>query len=195
MKLLLDLLLLAGRAEDARTLLDRAELRRNPDGLGLYDLPATDGTRRWAYRFQAYDWFDLCQSAGVGAYDRAADALARLDDRFRREEAGVRAAVIPGLTWRLAAEAGLGAAPAAVPAATYVRIGREQFVGLAVQRAVLDVERADLCVVGSTLLLEQGRAEAAAAPLGRAADLYPRAAAAPARPGWPLAVRLLAATR
>src|SRR6202043_3382971 len=104
------LLLFTGRAQDARDLLDRAEMQRNPTGLGFHDLPGgRPGGRRWSYRFPAYDWFDLCQAAAAGHYDRAASALERLREQMERQGDLNRARLQPRLAWELTSELGVGA--------------------------------------------------------------------------------------
>lgn len=193
LRLLLDLLLLTGQAQDARDLLDRDELRRNPAGLGLYDLPggARDG-RRWSYRFLAYDWFDLCQAAAAGHYDRASSALDRLRTRLKREGNIAVPRLTPELAWRATAEVGLGAVPAAIPLRVQARVERSRVAGWMAQAQFVPVERADLHALEGMLLLEQGWPAEAGEHFRRALALYRLAGdTALALPGRPLAVRYL----
>ena len=89
LQLLLEQLIRVGLAADARTLLDRDELRRNPDRLGLYE--GHDYLDRpWGYRLHAYDCFDLCASVAAGRYVGAAGAAERLRSRLRAQEEASR---------------------------------------------------------------------------------------------------------
>jgi tetratricopeptide (TPR) repeat protein len=188
-RLVLDLLLLTGRAQDARELLEREELRRNPDGLGVYELPGRPQGRRWGYVFPAYDWFDLCQAASAGNYARAAGALERMRGRMQRQGELMRTRLVPETARRLASEIGVGAVPAAVPLRLYKRLERDSAAALLVQNDFLLVERADLYTLEGMLLLERGRPQGAAAQFQRGLALYRQATDnAPAVPGRPLAV-------
>jgi tetratricopeptide (TPR) repeat protein len=206
LRLLLELLLHTGRAQDARDLLDRPEMRRNPDGLGIYDLAATSpaparagaaragetragrSPRRWSYRFPAHDWFDLCQAAAAGHYDRASRALERMRSRMTDQGARISARFVPVLARCLTAEVGLGATPAALPLRLANRLQRDPVAGLLVQNQFQLVVRADLHVLEGMLLLERGQPERAGGHFRRSLKLYPQAAeTAPALPGQPLA--------
>jgi tetratricopeptide (TPR) repeat protein len=193
LRLLLELLLATGRAQDARTLLDRAELRGNPDGLGVYDLAGGGpGRRRWGYSFPAYDWFYLCQSSAAGHYRNASIALERLRERLEVQANPLRAWVTPRLASRLASEVGLGAAPGSIALRVGRRLDRDLFATSIVQSLFMSVERADLHVIEGMLLLERGDPVEAGGQFRRALTLYRRlAATAPALPGQPLAHRYL----
>jgi hypothetical protein len=181
LRMLLELLLLTGRAEDARDLLDREEFRRNPDGLGFYDLP---GGQRYGYRFHAYDWCDLCRSAAAGDYDRAAGAAQRLRDRMKREGDVMHARLAPQLALQVTSDLGSAAAPETVLFSRYNRLPRERLSGWLVQGQFLLVERADLHAVDAMLRLERGQPDRAADEFRAALPLYDAAAAtAPALPG------------
>src|SRR5205085_349261 len=111
-RLLLELLLMTGRTQDARVLLDRDEMRRNPDGLGTYDLLGNrPGGQRFGYRFVAYDWFDLCQSAASGDYERATRSLTRLRGRMRLQGEQLSGPLTRATLGHMVTELGLGAAP------------------------------------------------------------------------------------
>jgi hypothetical protein len=189
LRLLLELLLLTGRARDARDLLDREELRRRPDALGFFDLPgAGNDGRRWGYRFLAFDWFDCCQAAAAGDYDRACRALERLDERMERQGKHNSDLLGPAAARQLTSEVGLGAVPAALPLRIYARLQREQAAGLVVQNQFQLVERADLNALGGMLLLERGLPEQAGEHFRHSLALYRLAAdSAPALPGQLLA--------
>jgi tetratricopeptide (TPR) repeat protein len=167
LRLLLDLLLLTGRAEEARVLLDREEMRRHPDGLGWYDLPADVARPPWGYPLLAYDWFDLCCRAAAGQYGGIAVPAGRLRDRLRPPPG--RAGTEPaGIAWRLASEVGLGAAPGSALPRFLRRLDREA-AAAPLARAMF---AGDLHVLEGMLLLESGRPTPAAAHLKKALTLY-----------------------
>jgi hypothetical protein len=180
-RLLLELLLLTGRARDAGELLDRKEMQSNPGGLGVYSLPAG---HRWAYRFGAFDWFDLCRSAARGATDRAVAAL----DRLRRPMRVVFEQNHKQLRRRFAAqcagEVGLGAVPGALLPRLVAHLFRQEAGGQLFQTELLLVVQGDLDVVEGMLLLESGLPREAAERFRRGLTLYGRAEkTAPALPG------------
>jgi tetratricopeptide (TPR) repeat protein len=196
LRLLLELLLHTGRAQDARDLLDRAELRRHPLGLGPYDLVGgQQGGRRWGYRFLAYDWFDLCQAAAVGNYEAASAALQRLRDRLQREGPTILARLRPALARWLASKWGLWAVPPALgPRLTALLLERagDQVTAMLSESLFLPAARADLHVVEGMLLLERGLPEQAGTEFRRARALYRRSrASALVLPGRPLTQRYL----
>lgn len=189
LRLLLELLLLTGRAQEARDLLDRGELRRNPDGLGFYDLA---GGRGWSYRFPAYDWFDLCQTAAVGNYDSASRALERMRVRMKQQGEQIGSLLSGAVAWRVASEVGLSTDLAALCLRGQARAERNLVVGLLLQCQFLRVVRADLHVLDGMLLLERGWPGQAGAQFNRSLALYREAAdTAPALAGQPLAISYL----
>jgi hypothetical protein len=193
-RLLLELLLRTGRAQEARELLDREELRRSPNGLGFFDLPVEiPGNRRWAYRLPAYDWFELCQRAAAGNYDHASMALQRLRQRLQQERETAETQLRPVLAFRLASEIGFGSIPVPAMANLVERPEREQTAAVLELSYFLPIERADLFVVEGMLLLERGRPAAAREQFENSLPLYRRAeSAVPALPGQFLALRFLA---
>jgi tetratricopeptide (TPR) repeat protein len=189
LRLLLELLLFTGRASEARDLLDRDEMRRNPSGLGYYDLA---GSRRWSYRFLAYDWFDVLQTTATGNYDGAARALERMRNQLEREGNALTARLSPALALRVTSELGVSTEPSTVPLRMYANLEREQVSGWVVQSQFLPVERADLHTLEGMLLLERGQPEQAREHFRRSASLYRDAAeTVPALPGKPLTLRYL----
>jgi hypothetical protein len=190
LRLLLELLLSTGRAQEARDLLDRDEMRARPTALGLYELPFPHGDERLAYQFLAYDWFDLCQAVGAGDYERAAAAIARLQKRTEQAEA-FGGPLRAGVEAQLASEVGLGAAPESLFLRAYQRQKREAITRLYVQNRFGLAERADLHVIEGMLLLERGLPGQAGEQFRRALQWYRKADHAPARPGEPLARRYL----
>ncbi len=188
-RLLLELLLTTGRARDARVLLDRRELQENSANLGEFVLPAG---HRWGYRFRAFDWFDLCQSAAAGATDRAVAAL----DRLRRPMGVGLDADLVRLKRRLpalyAGEVGMGAVPSAFGPRLVARLIREQDRIRLFQDELLLVEQGDLDVVEGMLLLEAGLPGPAGESFRRSLPLYSRAEeTALGLPGQVLARRYL----
>jgi hypothetical protein len=191
LRLLLDLLLATGRAAEARELLARPEIEKNPDGLGVHQLNGgmKDG-QTWGYAFVAYHWFDFCQSAASGHYTTASAAAARLKDRAAREEAGFGPAMFRGLALQVASETGFGVTPATTVIRAATARERVRLTGLFAQVRFLAAVRADLEVLEGLLWLEQGST-------GRAAVLFEHAGAeyaaaghiAPARPGMSVAGR------
>jgi tetratricopeptide (TPR) repeat protein len=196
LRLLLELLLTTGRAQDARDLLDRDEMRANPAVLGTYDVAGgRPGGRRWVYRFGAYDWFDLCQAAGAGSYDKASAALERLRGQLGGGEA-LRGRLPGILAWRVTAEVGLGAVPGALALRLHARLERDRVAGWLGQADFLPVEVADLHALEGMLLLERGAPGLARPHFTRALGLYSTAhAGVPALPGRPLAERYLGRLR
>jgi hypothetical protein len=195
--LLLRILVQTGQVEAARALLDRDELVRNPAALGLYELPGGmwEG-RPWSYRLTAYQWFDLCQAAGAGRYDRAGAALDRLRGRLDREYKEVMPQIRRSLTQLIGSEIGLSVPVASPLARLHVSRERARIVGYAADATFLLVQRADLHTVGGLLLAEQGQPAAAEAEFAQAITLYRQAEpVAPSPPGLSLGVKYQEAFR
>jgi tetratricopeptide (TPR) repeat protein len=198
LRLLLELLLSTGRAQDARDLLDRAEMRRNPDRLGVYELVGNrqPGGPTWGYLFPAYDWFDLCQCAAAGRHAGAASALERLRERMRLLGSHLTPRLTREIAWRLTTEVGLGATPELFALRLLARGERERVWGLFVQNRFLLVVRADLHTLEGMLLLERGLPAEADEQFRNSLQLYREGAdTAPALPGLPLAHRYLSRLR
>jgi hypothetical protein len=192
--LLIDLLIQTGQVADARVLLDREELRRNPRSLGVYSLARTakpDGTRG-TYQFQAYDWLDFCQNAVAGRYLGALAALDRLSERLAEEERRSLPGLETAIAWTLASELGYCAPP--VPPTVWLRttLDRVAAAGLLAQNRALSVAQADLATVAGVLELERGDPRAAAVRFEGAMRRFTAPAVARlSRPGEPLAARYL----
>lgn len=190
--LLADLLLQTGQVAECRILLDRNELRRNPNGLGFYNLPRKanpDGTR-WTYRLYAYDWLDLCQHAAAGRYQDAAAAVDRLIARFDIEERRIVDALTMGSATLFASEVGLGVPP--TPPIARLMAMKEQvaMTELLNHNKSLSITRADLATLMGVLELERGNLGAATVRFETALSLYRDAVFFTlSRPGEPLATR------
>jgi hypothetical protein len=194
LRLLLELLTWAGQAADVRALLDRDELRRNPDALGNYVIPGgvQDG-RPWSYAVHTYDWYDLLQSAAAGRYGAAVGAADRLRARLRAQEGGSRRMLAPQAAHQLVSQAGMVAGPGA---AWHLPFAVRNRAGLLDVFAIVNLAaaaRADLHVIEGLLHLERGTTGAAGQQFATAVRVYTTdAAAGRIHPGRPLAERYLA---
>lgn len=195
--LLLRVLVQTGQVEQARVLLDREELVHNPASLGFYDLAG--GQRNghpWGYRFSAYSWYDLCQAAGSGRYERAFAALGRLRDQLEQDRQRVGPQVVKAFARQVVSEIGLAAPPA--PPCSRLHVEREcnRLAGYLSVTAFLPVQQADFDTIGGLLLAEQGRPVEAGQQFQRALDRYARAEpTAPVLPGRGVALRYQNAIR
>src|SRR5262245_3995233 len=197
LRLLLELLLWTGRAQDARALLERGELRRNPGSLGGYEIPVgLHGGRPWVYRVPAYDWFDLCEAAAAGRYAGATAVAERLRVGLGREEASARRPAQSGATFLSASVAGMGALPAGAWGLPYPARECRGLGELLAQIDFLAVARADLHVLEGVLNLEQGAGSAAAEQFAVAQGLYDATAGRiPVQPGRRVCERYAQAIR
>lgn len=194
LSLLLDLLLQTGQAPEARVLLERAELRRNPDSLGVFTLPgrSPQGSAPWAYRFPTYDWFDFSQCAAVGRYSGAAAAIERLRHQLEKDERAVAPANTLALARQVTSETGFALPPANVLSRLHWARERARLSGLLAQLRFLSVARGDLAVLGGVLELERGNPSGAAERFRVALALYAAAKELNSTlPGEPLARRYL----
>lgn len=156
--LLADLLLQTGQSAECRILLDRPELKQNPDVLGVYNLPrkSTTSGARIPHRIHAYDWLDACASAAAGRYAVALESIDRIIARTRTEE--VR--MLPGLSRGAAALAASDIALGASPGQPLLRLA-----GVGEQKSLADYvdvlrhltgTRADLATLAGILDCERG---------------------------------------
>jgi tetratricopeptide (TPR) repeat protein len=190
--LLAELLLQTGQVQECRALLDRAELRRNPNALGNFSLarkPNPDGSRP-PYQLHAYDWLDLCQCAAAGHYAGAQEAIGRLCERLAARAQTETLAVADAAAAVLAIEVGLGAPPAPILARLPNARERITIRATVTQTRSLAVTRGDLLTVAGVLDIERGDPKAATARFAEALGLYAAASGfAVSKPGEPLAVR------
>ena len=190
--LLANLLLQSGQVAECRTLLDRDEMRRNPDALGYYPLarkPDPDGNRGM-YQLYAYDWLDLCQCAVAGNYPNAIAASDRIGARLAAEEQALGAPFVAGGAVSIVSDLGVAVPPTRFPARLVGVSQRVELERIMTRVASLPVTRADLATLAGVLELERGDPRAATARFEGARRLYAAAPAfALALPGAPLAAR------
>lgn len=187
LQLLLDLMLQTGRLSDARLLLDRDELKRRSDSLDLFKLPGgVKDDKPWRYSLPAFDWFDLCQSAAAGRYDRAEIALERLREHLLKlEEFALPEVRLIHLRTAL----GELGAPFLLHRGA-VLVEREYWGWNVNQTRFLTAVRGDLHVLGGLLHLERGAVREADREFGLALDRYAETAGPGAlHPGRPMAVK------
>ena len=186
-RLLATLLLGSGQAPEAQTLLQREELQKNPNGLGMHEIAsqAADG-QRIVYRMPAYDWFQFLLAASANRSNPLVP-LERLQQKLTMELGGVSGYLndssVP-VGRQVLAEVGLAAAGAILPR-VIINLQREQLLRPVNQSRFLSIQRADLVVLGGWCALEAGQTalalrqfDAALADYARSADLR----VAPAKP-------------
>jgi hypothetical protein len=188
LRLLIDLFLETGRIEEARILLDREELRRNPDALETYLLPGgvKDGVT-WSYTISAYQWFDFCRCAAAGQYDRAESALVQLRERLEQEERTETAILQPVLVYRLVTE--FGSSLSSIHGMD-AALKREMAVERRRRVFFMSVERADAYLLSGLLHLEIGSPATAKSEMDQSLRIYDQVGkTVPILPGRPLAIR------
>jgi tetratricopeptide (TPR) repeat protein len=179
MKLELEMLLLLGRVDEVRAILADKGLRaekhklrqldllppQTPDGRPLYTVP---------YRWSAYEWLRVLQSAAVGDYAQAQADLRALRaelgaarEQMREQLRGFDGRVVtfvPGL---------LSGPNPMLPAFTSLTLQRAMDERKAVEmaEASLRAQQADLCVLEGLLALEQGKPSAARSVFAEAQQL------------------------
>jgi len=198
LSLLADLLLQTGQAAECRHLLDREELRKNPDALGVVTIPGKPhpGGHRWAYRLPAYDWYDFCQCAAAGNYSGAAAAIDRLTARLDQLEQ-TSTSYFTGLILRqFRADLAFAFPPTAPLARLAGERERQQLVDYLGHSKFFTVARADLLTLAGILELERGMPESAGTRFATARQLYDtRRDIAPSLPGERHAARYHEAIR
>lgn len=156
-RLELELLLLLGRAETARRLLEDDELRDNREQLDLARVvaPSHPGYLLF-YRLPAYEWLRFLQSAATGDYDRAALAqseLLRLLEDKRRQGLPKAQRLVATL---LATEVGANPHPQHIILRLVLQRERAELARYFADLDFLAAQRADLGVLGALLAVEQG---------------------------------------
>ncbi len=170
-RLQLELLLMLGRAWEAREKLLDEEMQANGYKLGRFQLPVIGPDRRGrGYSLPAYEWLCLYESAANGDYDRAEGLLAAIGARLREEEGRMN---LPRLRSAMAetvtTEVGLGCMPSVLThTVQWLRVG---LCALYAPAAQLPDERADLETLAGLLALERGLPELARRHLREARNL------------------------
>ena len=189
LRLLAGILIATGQAQEAQTLLDRDELKRNPTRLGLHEIPlqASDGQR--LMRRPAYDWYRFLLAASAGIAD-AREPLERIQSFLIGQLDGVDAVLnrsaIP-LAFQIVAEAGLGSADPMLPR-IIIGLQRDQLVRpVRESRLYLKLERAEIAVLEGWCSLEAGDAARAHSRFEAALAHYERVAELKLAPGKTIA--------
>jgi tetratricopeptide (TPR) repeat protein len=156
-----ELLLLLGRPEHLRVMIEDEELRQSKQLLGesTAPAPALPGYRPF-YRLPAYEWLRLGQAAAAGDYAAADSSLREILRRREEEEQRVKRLeqALPPL---LATEIGLSAPGGPLFPRATAHETREDLCRLLSSAAFLPLERADLNALGGLLALERGAPGAA----------------------------------
>jgi hypothetical protein len=198
LSLLADLLLQTGQAAECRHLLDRDELRRNPETLGVATIPGRphpDG-HTWAYRLPAYDWYDLCQCAAAGNYPGAGAAFDRIGEHLGALERTGTPYLSELILRQFRADLAFFAPPSSPLARLAGERERHHLLEYLRHTKFFSVARADLQTLAGILETERGAVESAAGRFGAALGLYEsRRGIAPALPGERLATRYHQALR
>ncbi len=190
--MLAELLLQTGQFAECRVLLDRNEIRLNPNVLGIYNLPRRAGGKanQGAYRLPAYSWLDFCQCAAAGRYRDALPILDLICQQLHEEEQRLMGPLTCGATSFAAGEVGLAASthPALARLAGIPGLlALTEFLNRTIE---LSVARADLITLGGILELERGNSTGALARFRSALSNYSAARShGLARPGELLAER------
>jgi hypothetical protein len=162
-QLLLRLLLMLGRPEEARVALEDESMQRDKPVLGETDIPCPPIRGYWpAYRLPAYEWLRLCQCAAEGDYAGATEAAGLMRRAVKRAEQQGPARLRQYLPGVLATEVALGALPSSPLPWRLAGIVREDMRRSAEAGAFLHQEQADLHTLEGLLDLEQGDPAAAA---------------------------------
>jgi len=170
-QLQLQLMLMLGRADEARDqLLDEGVITAK-GRFGEFPLPAPTPAGVRLYRLPAYEWLRFCQAAATGDYDDAHEALRTILDQLAAGEVRFLAQMRRAVPLTVAAELGLRAHPAALVPREFARLERERATELLTELSFHRAARADLHTLAALLALEQGDPAAARPHLERAAAL------------------------
>jgi hypothetical protein len=159
-KLQLELLLMTGQAERARTMMADEAVQKSRLKLGIFEMPPPAG-REAGYRPAAYEWLQACGAAGTGDYDDADAALAAAVEQLRDLHAVDLQHLARGIPLAVTAEVGAFAHSPAVVVQLFTQMSRER-VQLGLEQAdFLLADQIDLTVVAGMLALESGRPQSA----------------------------------
>jgi hypothetical protein len=169
MKLEIEMLLRLGRMEDVRPILSNRGVRANKQNLGQSTVGVPRGPDKRSlyavpYRWAAYEWLHLLQSAAIGDYARAQEDLQalRAELAYAREEIQKQLLKFENRLWTFIP--GLVSGPSPIlPTMTALELRRalneKQFIELS--GLSIRAQLADLITVEGLLALEQGNSEAA----------------------------------
>jgi len=192
--LLGELLIQSGRAAEARVLLDRPELKENPNALGVATIPGKPhpNGHHWSYRVPAVLWFELCVSASAGHYPAAFQAINRMQAWLQTLENNQEPELRLQFLRILGLEIGQGQPVGRTWAWLDTAIKRSHWGDLLSHVKFLAIARADLQTLAGVLELERGDAANAGRRFILAERLYEaNRTLAPSLPGAPLTARYL----
>jgi tetratricopeptide (TPR) repeat protein len=196
--LLAELLVQSGRIAEARVLLDRPELKQNPNALGVATIPGKPhpNGHRWSYRLPAVAWLDLCVAASAGHYPTALQAIDTMNAWLEASERSQEPELRLQFLRMLGLEVGQGLPAGRTWAWVDTSLKRSQWGELLAHVKFLSVARADLHTIAGLLELERGQVAAAGHRLLIAQQLYDAARGyAPSLPGAALTARYLEVLR
>jgi tetratricopeptide (TPR) repeat protein len=183
LKLEFDLLLSLGRADDVRSLLNDEQLRAKKQGLGYYDIPSPRGSDGKAlygvsYHWPTYEWLAAMQSAAVGDYARAREALGTIRASLQTSHSLIERQVGDFERRIRIVLPGMFSCPGTfLPAYSALTLARmiEQNTSLKSGAPFLLAQQADLLVLEGLLDLEQGAVADAKTAFHAAQDICARA--------------------
>ena len=159
---LLELLVQTGRVAEARILLDRDELRRQPLSLGLYEVPLAMASRQPSpprtYQLPAYLWFDLVTAAAAGHYRQAQQTIESIRRFVQEEGERLFPASLP-IAWAQAvgSEVGLAAPLSGLPAFRWLGHWKTTRLTQTYERSLtLRIAGGDFALLSALLALESG---------------------------------------
>lgn len=160
--LLLELLVQTGRMAEARILLEREELRRQPLTLGLYEvpLPGSSGpqSRPRTYQLPTFLWFELLTTAAAGQYRQAQEAIEAIRAFLHEERERLLPASLPAaLAQAVGSEIGLAAPGSGWLAFRWLGHWKTTRLTQRWEHAqTLRLAAADFALLGGLLALESG---------------------------------------
>jgi hypothetical protein len=169
-KLELTLFLMLGRAQDAGVNLQ--DVNAAPNRIGPFELASiTRGGRAQQYRLPSYEWFNACQAAAVGDYDRAQQAFDSMRERLREQEHKNMEQFRRSMAMLVTQEAGLMAQSGNLILQFVARHDQQHLAPALEDVHFLRAEQADLTVMAGVLALEQGLPAGAERRFREAIDL------------------------
>jgi tetratricopeptide (TPR) repeat protein len=151
----LELLIVLGRSNEARAMLDDADMKKNKFKLLSYPLPYP-GAGNATYLIPAHEWLSACAAAADGDYDAADAALNNAIDLLQAQHDKS----VKQLRWNLltfATEVGLGTDPASSPVRFQLSRIREDSTEPMPPPSFVESEISDMFALRGVLALERGR--------------------------------------